>query len=153
MGYFDYKGLCSKLNSLVQLDIDAYCANGQAIPNIDVQAVKCILETFQADHERHFADLSPIVETYGGVPPEFRRAFEVDGLSGFTAISATGTADALKAMRGNQQTTTSTYEKALSWDLPDPVRTLIRRHFDDEMRHLRTIERWLDAEVWQQTPA
>jgi rubrerythrin len=150
----DYKGLTKDLGSLCQLDIDAYYAYGQAIPNIDVPEVRDALKGFQADHERHFAELSAVIESHAGTPPEFTRDFKGFMISGFTAVrSKTGTAGALKAMQGNEQLTTKTYEKALKWELPAGVDTLIKRNYEDEQRHLRTIEKWIAEKVWEKAPA
>ena len=60
-----------------------------------------------------------------------------------------GTEGALKAMRGNEKVTNAIYDRALGWDLPPEVRTVIERNRDDERRHLSYIEGALNQRIWE----
>ncbi len=140
-----------KVNSLIQLDIDAVHAYQQAIEHIDVTDVKNQLVQFKHDHENHVQNLSEVVRKLGGQPPEFSRDFKGFVIQGFTALrSVTGTEGALKAMKSNEELTNSSYDDALSWDVTTEVRNVIQKNRDDEKRHLRYIEQCIENCVWEQ---
>jgi rubrerythrin len=67
--------------------------------------------------------------------------------------SRLGTEQALHAMRGNEQLTTSTYARMLAKPFPDDVLEVVRKNFADEQRHLAWIERALDQRLWEQAGA
>jgi uncharacterized protein (TIGR02284 family) len=143
--------LLKNLVSLVQLDIDAVHAYEKAIEKIEIGEVKETLIRFKEDHVRHIADLSPLIRDNGGEPPEFKPDFKGLLIQGFTALrSSTGTEGALKAMKMNEKLTNSTYEKALSWELPEDVRRVVQRNRADEETHLRYVERVIERKIWEQ---
>ena len=147
---WDAKKLCTKLSELCQLDIDAVRAYRQAILAVDVPLVRERLESFQEDHERHVMDLSQVIRDFGEEPPADAPDLKGFFLAGFTAVrSMTGTAGALKAMRGNEILTNKTYEEALAWDMPENIRELIERNFDDEVRHLSFIKKAVREKIWE----
>ncbi|MGE4232376.1 MAG: DUF2383 domain-containing protein [Bacteriovoracia bacterium] len=144
------KELIKKLNSLIQLDVDAIHAYDQAIDKIDIPSIRDKLSEFKTDHERHVTDLSRCVKDLDGKPIEFSRDFKGFVIEGMTALRGfLGTEGALKAMKTNENLTNSTYEKALSWDLPEDARSLIEQNFDDEKRHLKYIEDCLHRRDWE----
>jgi uncharacterized protein (TIGR02284 family) len=143
-----YENITSVLNDLIQLDIDAVHAYGQAVDNIDDASVRARLQEFQSDHERHVRELSQCVREHGGTPIEHKRDFKGFLIEGMTAIrSATGTKGALKAMKTNELLTNRSYDKALAEDLPPRVRDLVMRNRDDERRHLQFIESTLSGKT------
>jgi uncharacterized protein (TIGR02284 family) len=130
-----------RLNSLIQLDIDASDAYGKAIEHIDESEIASRLRMFRADHERHIDDLSQLVANYGGKPP--KRSADLKGMliEGFTALrSASGTDGALKAMETNEKMTTGKYRDAQSWSVPADVKAVLEANLDDEVRHLEYIQ-------------
>jgi rubrerythrin len=142
--------LMRHLISLVHLDIDAIHAYQLAIKEIDVQEVKDNLIKFKQDHQRHLDDLAPFIRSLGGEPPAFKPDFKGYFIKGFTALrSLTGTEGALKAMRSNEQLTNKTYEDALTWQMPDEIRSVIQKNRDDERRHLTYIEDIINQRVWE----
>lgn len=146
----DNKNVLDRLVSLCQLDIDATRAYQQAIENCTHTEVKNQLSTFKADHERHIVDLSAMIRTLGGSPPERKPDFKGFLLEGFTAIrSATGTPGALRAMDTNEMLTNSRYKAALGLDLPDNVRSLVNKNYLDEVRHLQWIRDAIQNRVWE----
>lgn len=150
----DDKSLCKELNSLIQLDIDAIQAYGMALRNIDLPVIADQLRRFQADHQRHITDLSPIVVRHGGEVPKPTADFKGFVIAGFTAIrSATGTEGALKAMKTNELLTNSSYQKAVGMGLPADVATVVQRNFEDEQRHLLFIETTLRERPWESASA
>lgn len=150
----ELKETVKKLNSLVQLDIDAIHAYDQAISKIDVSSLREDLIKFKADHQRHVRELSGLVRKNGGEPPEYSADFKGFLIQGFTALrSITGTEGALKAMKTNETLTTHTYDSALSWDLPEEAKEVVRRNCEDEHRHLRHIEQCIESRVWERKGA
>ncbi len=142
----DMSKLIDKLNDLIALDYDAVNAYESAIKRINSQQIREPLRQFQADHERHIRDLSAVVSQMGGKPrqrPDSKGFF----IQAFTAVtSMMGDRAALMAMRGNEQLTNRTYDKALVDSVwPQSVRELIERNRDDERRHLAFVEQALEA--------
>ena len=145
------KELLKRLESLVQLDIDAVHAYTSAIERIDLTDVKGQLTAFRGDHERHISDLSPLIEQLGGQPPKRTPDFKGFLIQGFTAIkSMIGNESALKAMKSNEELTKKTYEDALKLELPANVMEVVRRNREDERRHLEYVNRCLTDKVWEQ---
>ena len=129
------------LNDLIQLDYDAVQAYKQAIEKIDDVAARTDLESFQADPERHIADLSQAVRMMGGEPEKVGRDLKGVLLEGLTALrSVTGTLGALRAMRMNEKLTNRSYERALEVKQLGTARDVVLRNREDERRHLAAIE-------------
>ena len=146
----DVKDLVKHLENLTQLDIDAVHAYTSAIEHIDLPDVKQQLTAFRSDHERHISNLSPFVERMGGKVPTRTPDFKGFIIQGFTAVrSMLGNEGALKAMKGNEELTIKTYEKALELEFPQDVKEVIQKNRDDERRHLDYINRCLDQRVWE----
>lgn len=133
----------TRLNHLIQVDIDAINAYSQAILAFQPGPVRERLSEFRADHERHVAELSSIVRAYGGTPRERRdlMGFIVEGFT--AATSSLGPTGALSAMRSNEELTTRTYERAMTLDLPSPAKEVVARNFEDEVRHREYIAQQL----------
>ncbi len=130
-----------KLNSLIQLDVDAVGAYDRAIGHIDDAEMAGRMRMFRGDHERHIDDLSQLVSTYGGEPP--KRSADVKGvlIEGFTALRrVSGTEGALKAMETNEKMTTGKYRDAQNWSVPPEVKAVLEGNLDDEVRHLEYIQ-------------
>ena len=130
-----------KLNSLIQLDIDAVDAYTRAIDHIDDPEIAGKLRMFRGDHERHIDDLSNLVSGYGGKLPE--RKADLKGLliEGFTSLrSVTGTDGALRAMETNEKTTNRHYREAQGWSVPADVKAVLENNLEDEVRHLEYIQ-------------
>ena len=139
-----------KLSTLVQLDIDAIHAYEQAIEKIENVQVQDQLTRFKEDHRRHVENLSSLIQRHGGQAPEYSRDFKGFLIQGFTALrSVTGTEGALKAMKSNELLTNKTYDEALSWDLADDVKDVVKRNREDERLHLNYIEKAIESRVWE----
>lgn len=137
----------STLNDLIHLDMDAIRAYRQAIDVCETAEIRDTLTLFKGDHERHVTDLEAAVRRLGGQPPEGR---DIKGffIEGFTAIVAHGDRSALFAMRGNEELTTRRYDAARRAALPDDVRPLIERNYQDEARHLAWIKDAVAKRAW-----
>lgn len=133
--------IADKLSSLVQLDIDAAHAYGQAIEKADAPEVREHLMRFRDDHNNHVHELSRIIREIGGMPPDYSWDFKGFLIEGFTALrSITGTDRALKAMKTNEELTTKTYREACALPLPPTIKAVVERNYGDEQRHLHYIE-------------
>jgi uncharacterized protein (TIGR02284 family) len=140
--------MLKKLNSLIQLDIDAVYCYDKAIERTDDRDISDNFQNFRGDHEQHIDALSAIVSENGGEPPE--RSPDMKGylLEGMTALrSASGTEGALKAMESNEKATTKNYEEAQDWAVPPDIHAVLAKNWDDEKRHLAYIQSHLGVKV------
>lgn len=146
----NYRDLAEKLGKLMRLDGDAMHAYIRAIRGSKTASVRETLSNFRDDHGRHIAELSLAIRNLGESPPRYSRDFKGFLIEGFIAVrSMAGTKGALKAMRTNEQFTNRRYNEALSLDLPDDVRDVVERSYEDEHRHLAYIEQALINRVWE----
>ncbi len=135
-----------KFNTLIQLDIDAVHAYGQALSSVEEPVLKERLAAFQEDHQRHIRELSEEVRKLGGTPEEYSKDFKGHLIEGFTSLrSITGTDGALKAMEQNEVLTNKKYSDACNWDLPVSVKPLIEKAAADEEMHLQFIRETLKS--------
>ncbi len=141
----DSKEIVKRLSDLAQLDIDAFHAYGQALGSIDDMGIKTNMERYQADHERHYVELSQLIRQYGGTPPEFSRDFKGYLIQGMTSLrSAMGMEGALKAMKTNEELTNRQYAQASRDNrFPMELRPILDRFYGDEKTHLSFIEQTL----------
>lgn len=141
----DSKEIVKRLSDLAQLDIDAFHAYGQALGSIDDMGIKTNMERYQADHERHYVELSQLIRQYGGTPPEFSRDFKGYLIQGMTSLrSAMGMEGALKAMKTNEELTNRQYSQASRDNrFPMELRPILDRFYGDEKTHLSFIEQTL----------
>lgn len=130
-----------RINDLMHLDVDAVRAYDEAIEKVDDAEVSARLREYRQDHQRHVEDLRAAVMRVGGQPEEARPDFKGMLIEGMTKLrSAMGEEQALKAMRQNEETTNRDYREALGWDMPEDIRDIFQRGYEDEQRHLRYIE-------------
>ncbi len=149
----DTKQILEHLNDLCQTDIDAVATYDQAIQNTSDPNVRNHLEKFKQDHERHVTELSNHIKKHGGHPPSQKTGFTGFFKQGFTAIrAAIGNEGALQAMRSNEKTTNEAYAKATEWEVPDDIKQLIEKNYEDEQRHLEYIEEALRTRPWEKRP-
>jgi uncharacterized protein (TIGR02284 family) len=146
--------IIKNLNSLIQLDIDAIHAYEQAMKNVSEVHIRDQLAEYRNDHHTHYRELSSVVQSMGGDPPEFSPDFKGFFIQGFTALrSATGTEGALKAMETNEKLTNRNYEEASSWDLPIATLSIVKANYEDEKRHLSYIQTALRDRIWERPGA
>lgn len=142
--------LIKNLYKLIQLDIDATHAYEQALKNIDKSDIHQTIRQFRDDHERHINELSAIIRTLGGKPPEKTPDLKGYLIEGFTSLrSITGTEGALKAMRSNEKMTNRWYEDAVQWNVSVDIKTLLQKNYADEQRHLQYIEHAIETKLWE----
>ena len=79
--------------------------------------------------------------------PDFKGPF----IQGMTAIRALmGNEQALRAMKSNEELTNRVYAGALMMALPTDVELLVRRNYQDEVRHLAWISQALIDHIFQE---
>jgi len=142
----DSTHLIKHLNALIALDLDAIEAYEAAIARLNDATDKAQLARFLGEHQRHVADLSPLVQEFGGEPTtkaDFKRVLTKGKV---VVAGVAGDKGVLEAMKSNEETTTKTYRKALEdAGLPIEVRSVVERNFSDEERHLAWIEQRLST--------
>jgi len=140
----DVSDVIKNLNALIQLDIDACFAYGQAIDGVEEDQIRNELRKFKSDHERHVNVLSVYVREMGGTPPDFTRDFKGFLIEGMTAIrKLTGTKGSLNAMEMNEGITNRMYEKHAGYDYPENIREEVRNFLGDERKHIEYIRQML----------
>lgn len=140
----DYRVLAS-LRRLIQTDIDAIRAYGQAIAATRDEDVAAMLEGFRDDHERHVSELGDAIRALGGHAPV---APDLSGLAieGFTAFTSRSfPSGALVAMESNEIVTNEAYRRATDLALPQELADLVRRNYEDEQSHLQAIRQRLET--------
>lgn len=148
----EIKDIINKLESLFHLDVDAIHNYNRAIEAVNEETIRRDLSSFRDDHERHTRDLSAKIREIGGQTPEFSRDVKGLFLEGLTALqSLGGTEGALKAVRQGEKVTNSKYQDALQWDVGRDVKFIIERNYEDEKRHLVSVERMLAEKPWERT--
>jgi uncharacterized protein (TIGR02284 family) len=142
--------IIDKLNELLMLDHDAVRAYSSAIHRISIPFVREKLTEFMTDHERHISELTSMILKLDGEPkshPDFKGPF----IQGMTAIRALmGNEQALRAMKSNEELTNRVYAGALMMALPTDVELLVRRNYQDEVRHLAWISQALIDHIFQE---
>ncbi len=134
------------LSELMQLDIDAVEAYEQALKHIETPRIHKQIKAFKQDHQQHIEDLSIMIQSLGGNPPECTKDFKGFFIKGMTTLrSLMGEEAALKAMRSNEELTNKTYQEALQHKLPRSAQLLIKKNYKDEQRHLAYITSLLDV--------
>ncbi len=129
------------LLDLVQLDLDAILAYNQALDNIEEEDIRTALAGFREDHSRHVKNLSNLIVSLGGTPPDLKPDVKGFFLEGMTAVASDfGIRGALLAMAGNEVLTTSKYREALALQLPQEGKELVQENYGDEARHLGYIK-------------
>jgi hypothetical protein len=143
------KSEVAKLRSLAQLDADAVGAYEAAIARVNEPLVRERLNDFRVDHVRHVQDLNALIQRFGGEPVELRLDLKGTAMKGLTAMtSMMGTEAALVAMLGNEEFTNRAYELALQFDWGPEVGGLIKKHREDEYRHVTWIRDAVRTRPW-----
>jgi len=142
--------IAAELTELVQLDLDAVLAYDRALEGVSVAHISNALAGFKLDHQRHILELSKALLDLGVTPPEAKPDMKGALLGTVTGLRARfGTEQALKAMKPNEELTTSTYARMLAKPFPDELLEIVRRNAADEQRHLAWIERAIDQRRWE----
>lgn len=144
------KDLLEMLQDLVKLDLAAAEAYQEAVERLDNPIYKQQLAAFMRDHERHVEELTPVVRTMGGEPPDDAGAKEwlTEGKVALSSLG--GDKSILKAMKSNENDTNIAYERCLD-RAPLEARGIIERGLADERRHREWILQQLGEEEASET--
>ncbi len=143
--------IAEELTNLLQLDADAVVAYDRAIEAIGDGWIATELARFRLDHQRHILELSKALLDMNVRPPGAKPDMKGALLGSVTGLRARlGMEQALRAMKPNEELTTSTYARAVAKPFPEEVLELVRRGYADEQRHLAWIERAIDQRTWEQ---
>ncbi|HLV77356.1 MAG TPA: DUF2383 domain-containing protein [Marinobacter sp.] len=139
--------IIKKLSNLVELDFDAVAAYKEAIERIENPSFKATLGEFMLDHERHIADLSEIIRKEGGTPPDSGDFKKILTKGKVQLADLVGDDKAiLKAMKLNEDQTTTMYQERCEEDFPNHIHTVLQKGLEDERRHrawiVTTIEQY-----------
>lgn len=134
------------LKNLAQVDIDAKFSYEVALEKVPEDEIKNTIKTFKEDHERHITELNLHLNQLGVEPVEIKRDLKGMLIEGYTMMrSATGTKGALKAMQVDEKITNKAYAQALNnQNLPQTIRSLIEKNYNDEKRHLTYVTNILE---------
>lgn len=122
------------LNQLIQIDCDASLAYQQAIQQEASSKTKQQWKKFQEEHEKHIYEISSELKRLGGLPIQ-REAFPANKFftENFVAIVPTySSTQILKAMFSNEELTNYLYDSVLHEALPETIKSLLRKHRDEE---------------------
>jgi hypothetical protein len=138
------------LQSLVQMDVGASRAYGQAIENIELIALREKFQKFRSDHEQHVLMLNKVIHALGIVPPGYSQDFKGLLMEGWAAFrGSTGIEGALKAMKTNAEHITKKYREASALPFTPHIGTLVERNYQNVRMHLEFIEKALATRIWE----
>lgn len=143
--------IVDELSCLVQSDINAMHAYGQALPLMSSAPIRDYLIRFRRDHERHIYQLSVVIRAFDVEPPILIGDLKGFVPDGFPALEKpAGIAYALLAMKTNEERMNQKYRQASLLDLTPNIKELVRRNYQDEQIHLRFMEEVLAERKWME---
>jgi len=134
------------LNDLIQVDMDAHQAYGEALAGIKNDAVlKEKFEKFREQHKERISVLSDEVKLLKGQPPEFTPDPKGYMMKFYTQVRGlTGVPGVLSAMDTNEKMAHRRYEKALeNKQLSNHIKDLLTAYLEQEKEHVHYIEQAL----------
>ncbi len=144
------RDIIEKLSSLMKLDYDAAQAYESSIERIDDPLIRERIQAYHDDHLRHVDNISEIIISLGGTPPERSTGIRGLFLSGAAALQGiTGTGGALKALQTGEKITNKSYNDAVHQDFPLDIKTVLEKNFRDEQRHIEYINTTLENKTWK----
>jgi rubrerythrin len=136
------EALRKKVTELAQLDRDAAGVYDDALEHVEDAQVREHFKEFRDEHDNHVAVIEETLECLVGVAPDLNVDFMGRMAEFVTSIrSASGTPDALHAMRTSEHYHNRRYEEAAGWEVGDAgLAGAIQRFREEEKRHLAHIE-------------
>ncbi|MFZ2448117.1 MAG: ferritin-like domain-containing protein [Syntrophobacteraceae bacterium] len=142
--------MAKELSELVELDIEAAHAYGQAITIVTEPGIRDRLARFQKDHERHIEQLSAVIRALDAEPPAYAwdlkstQPEEVAPIAGMM-----GTEGTISTMKTKEVFANKTYREAQHLSFTPNIGELVRRNYQDEQVHLNYLEEVLAARSWE----
>ena len=138
------------LISLVQADMEAVSAYGQALKEMEAAGLRDQLKRFQNAHGRHVDQLSAVIRALDAEPPDKSPEHKSRTEGGLTPIRpGCGAEEALRTMKSNEELTRRRYREAFEMELTPNIKELVGRYLEDERMHLRFIEQALANRMWE----
>lgn len=133
-----------QLSQLLQVEVDAATAYGEAAREVPPGALRDELALFQVEHQRRALGLHDLFLRLGHAPPEVTPDVKGAVIGALTPPRRhPSPAEVLEAVRGNEQLLGSLYAKTLARGLPAPVQAVVMQARAEDRRHLDWIERTL----------
>lgn len=140
------KTVIDLLNELIELDYDTIEAYKAAVGRVAETRDRGRISAFLDDHQRHVDELRMLVRQLGGEPPSCGDLKQILTKGKVVIGALFGDRLVLEAMKTNECEVSELHQLASTRsDLPDQVRSVLRKHLADERRHHSWIEDRLDA--------
>jgi uncharacterized protein (TIGR02284 family) len=128
------------LQELTQYEIDGSFIVSQAIDSINNNEIKSSLSTIKQECELNIKELASIINEFGEKAPEYSKDFKGYFMQGYTALRGmTSDQGVLKALHTNIQMLLKAFEKVLNSDIPDNIKSKIRRIYEIDRHHLQYV--------------
>jgi uncharacterized protein (TIGR02284 family) len=139
--------LIEMLQELVQVDIDTVHSYNRVLDEVTDKVMRSRLAEFRDHHHEHIDALAEVIRELGGKAPESSKDFKGHVIEAFAALRTTagGVKNALKALRTTEEITNRYYGRAVTQEVPDAVKDLLRKHVSDEKIHIDYINENLKA--------
>lgn len=142
--------MAEALGELVQVDINAAHAYGEAIEHIQVLSLREQFRNFRDVHNEHVHALTKVIKALDVMPPEYSRDFKGFLMESWAAVrGGTGTEGALKAMKTSAEYINKKYREASALPFTPNIKALIEKNYRDVQAHLEFIEKALANRIWE----
>jgi hypothetical protein len=140
-----------ELQTLALRHVEALGTWEQALPAIDVLALRDAVAEGRRDHRRALDDIARALAALGEEPPA-EPGFRGMVMQVAAAVRAlAGTGSALRVLRDDASLTLRAYAAALAEPWPEPLLAMMREHHEDAKRRLEALEQVLaDAQRWKE---
>ncbi|MFL5261587.1 MAG: hypothetical protein ACJ79L_04170 [Anaeromyxobacteraceae bacterium] len=139
-----------ELQTLAMRHVEALGTWEQALPAIDVLALRDVMAEGRRDHRRALQHIARALAALGEEPPTEPafRGLVMQGLAALRALA--GATSALRVLRDDASLTLRAYAAALAEPWPEPLLAMIREHHEEAKRRLDLFEQVLaDEPQWK----
>ncbi|EYF01244.1 DUF2383 domain-containing protein [Chondromyces apiculatus] len=144
------KTVLDLLNELIELEYEAIEAYEAAVGRVAESRDRARIEGFLEDHVRQVSELCALVRQLGGEPAGASDLKQMLKRGKVVIVALFGDRKVLEAMKVNEAESERLHARiAARPHLPQPVRTVMRRHLATEHRHHTWIVDRLDARASQ----
>lgn len=128
-------------NDLITTNRGMIAVYDTAVNHLNNEAHRTMLQSFKAKHETFVTELSNLVVGYGGTPVENSSNLVAQATVRLKALFSSGDGPILAAVTEDAEEALNTYGDAISEDMFDDGRDLIRKH----MSQIHTMHEKLSA--------
>lgn len=140
----DERDLLEMLDNLLQLALDARESYDVALPGVDVDALRTMLKSFKADHQKQADALAALLTSRGRPPSAAPDDPQVAGLSAVAANDVTGDETILSTLARCEADAMAAYERGLRFAGGDEhAHRLLQAGLDCLRRHQDSISELL----------